>query len=69
MPANLPFTESAQPLFTTIGGGAAVGSVLAVAWALQHDACHLDRAAAYGSVGGALFGAALLAMDIVASNG
>jgi hypothetical protein len=56
--------ETAQPLFAALGGGAAVGSVLAIALELQRSEPRWDRAAAYGSVGGALFGAILLAIDI-----
>ena len=69
MAADLPLTESVQPLFMAIGGGATIGSVLAVAWAVRRDGRPLDRAAAYGSVGGALAGAALLVLDIAMNSG
>lgn len=56
--------ESAQPLFVALGGGAALGNVLAFAWEMQRDEPRWDRAVAYGSVGGALFGALLLMVDL-----
>jgi hypothetical protein len=56
--------EAAQPLFAALGGGAALGSVLALALEMQEDEPRWDRAAAYGSVGGALFGALLLVVDM-----
>lgn len=59
--------EVAQPLFAALGGGAALGSVFAFALEMQKDEPRWDRAAAYGSVGGAMFGALLLVVDM--SNG
>lgn len=56
--------ESVQPLVTALGGGAALGSVLAFALEMRSDKPKWDRAAAYGSVGGALFGAFLLVVDM-----
>ncbi len=56
--------ETAQPLFAALGGGAALGSVLAFALEMQKDEPRWDRAGAYGSVGGALFGALLLVVDM-----
>lgn len=56
--------ETVQPLFAALGGGAALGSVLAFAVEMQSDRPKWDRAAAYRSVGGALFGAFLLVVDM-----
>ena len=56
--------ETVQPVFAALGGGAALGSILKLAWELWQDDPQFDRAAATGSVWGALVGAALLAMDI-----
>ena len=56
--------EGAEPLLTALGGGAGVGSVLGVAWAMHKGYSQWERSAAYGSVGGALVGAALLLVDI-----
>ena len=56
--------EAVQPLFAALGGGAALGTVLAFAVEMQSDSPQWDRAAAYGSVGGALFGAFLLVIDM-----
>jgi hypothetical protein len=53
-----------QPLFAALGGGAAVGSALAIALEMKSDEPKWDRAAAYGSVGGALVGALLLMVDM-----
>jgi hypothetical protein len=56
--------EAAQPLFAALGGGAALGNVLAFAWEIRQDDPRWDRAIAYGSVGGALVGALLLVVDM-----
>jgi hypothetical protein len=56
--------EAAQPVFAALGGGAALGNVLAFAWEIRHDEPRWDRAIAYGSVGGALAGALLLVVDM-----
>ena len=57
--------ETAQPVFAALGGGAALGSILRLAWELQREEPQFDRAAATGSVWGAVAGAVLLAADIV----
>jgi hypothetical protein len=57
--------ETMQPVFAALGGGAALGSILRLAWELQRDDPEFDHAAATGSVWGAVAGAVLLAVDIV----
>jgi hypothetical protein len=59
--------EAAQPLFAAVGGGAAVGSVLGVAWEARSEAPQWDRAAAIGSMCGALVGAGLIVADLARS--
>jgi hypothetical protein len=61
---GLSAVETAQPLFAALGGGAALGSVLALALEVRKDVPRWDRAAAHGTVGGALFGAFLLVVDM-----
>lgn len=56
--------EPQQPLFAALGGGAALGNVLALALEVRKDEPRWDRAAAHGTVGGALFGAFLLVVDM-----
>lgn len=56
--------ETVEPIFAALGGGAALGSILRLAWELRREDPQFDRAAATGSVWGALAGAGLLAIDI-----
>jgi hypothetical protein len=69
VPSELPITETVQPLFAALGGGAAVGSALGLAWAMHRGDAHWEKAAAYGSVGGALFGALLITGDLLRQVG
>jgi hypothetical protein len=56
--------DTAEPVFTFVGGGAAVGASLFCAFAFSFtDEPHYGRVTGEGTVAGALVGAALLLVD------
>lgn len=56
--------ETAEPVFTFVGGGAAVGASLFCAFAFSFaEEPHYERITGQGSVAGAFVGATLLLVD------
>jgi len=56
--------EDAEPVFSAIAGGAAVGSALACAWAVRQDTPQWDKAMGLGAAYGATVGAGLLVLEM-----
>jgi|AntDryMetagUQ889_1029465.scaffolds.fasta_scaffold64538_1 hypothetical protein len=55
--------DTAKPVFTFVGGGAAVGAALWAAWAMRADKPDYGHALGEGTVYGAVVGAGLLLLD------
>ena len=65
--AGATLNETTSPLVTTIGGWAAFGAAAACAFEAMRDQPRWDRAAGFGTAGGAAFGSLVLLHDIVIS--
>jgi hypothetical protein len=60
-------SETADPLFRTIGGGAGFGVALMCALESMRKEPRWDRATGFGAAGGAAFGGLLLLHDVLQS--
>jgi hypothetical protein len=64
--AGATLSESIDPLFRAIGGGAGCGTALMCAWEMRRDDPNWERAAGRGAVFGGVAGGLLLLHDIIA---
>jgi hypothetical protein len=61
------WSETVDPLFKTIGGGAGFGIALMCAFEAMRKEPQWDRATGYGAAGGAAAGGIILLYDILRS--
>ncbi len=65
--AGATLSDSVEPLFRAIGGGAGCGTALMCAWEMGRQDPQWERAAGRGAAYGAVAGGLLLLHDIVAN--
>jgi hypothetical protein len=63
--AATSLSESIDPLFRAVGGGASFGIAMVCAFEAMRKEPQWDRAAGVGAAGGALLGGALLLYDTI----
>jgi hypothetical protein len=65
--AGATLSESVDPLFKAVGGGAGCGTALMCAWEMRRDEPDWERAAGRGAAFGGIAGGLLLLHDIISN--